>query len=217
MKDNYTDITVVLDRSGSMARTKQDTEGGFNHFIEDQRKLPGECKFTLVQFDTAYESVYRAVPLQEVKPLNLVPRGGTALLDAIGRTINETGARLAAMQEADRPAKVLFVIITDGEENSSKEFNHAQIFGLITQQQDQYQWTFVFIGANQDAIKNGTNMGLSAMNSLAYADNSKGVTDMYGSLSRSTSTLRASGARSTRSFFNPKDQEAPDKVKPVSK
>ena len=116
---------------------RADAEGGVNAFVAEQAKQPGEALLTLVQFDTEYEFLHRGVPVQQVPPYELVPRGMTALLDAVGRAINETGERLAKMKEEDRPGLVVFVVMTDGQENSSKEFSKDQIKQLITQQQDE--------------------------------------------------------------------------------
>ena len=122
MRTDLTDITMVIDRSGSMQSIRSDAEGGINSFIEQQKQEPGEANVTLVQFDADYEFVHSGVPIRQVPAFKLVPRGSTALLDAVGRAINETGARLAAMDEVQRPGLVVFVIVTDGEENSSREF-----------------------------------------------------------------------------------------------
>jgi hypothetical protein len=115
-----------------------------------------------VQFDTEYEFVHRAKPIEGVPEYVLTPRGGTALLDAVGRAINETGERLAAMPEAHRPGLVVFVVMTDGEENSSREFSKSQIKEKISHQQDKYGWQFVFLGANQDAFAEAGSMGMQA-------------------------------------------------------
>src|SRR3990167_7460886 len=128
--NNYTDITFILDRSGSMIPIKQDVIGGFNSFITEQKALPGKLKVTLVQFDNVYEAVFVAKSVDQVPVLDsnsYQPRGSTALLDAIGRTINDTGARLRRMSEKDRPAKVLVIIYTDGQENASNEFTKDKI------------------------------------------------------------------------------------------
>lgn len=161
MRTDLTDVTVVLDRSGSMATCKVEAENGVNHFVEEQRKQPGSCVFSLVQFDTAYEFVHRGVPIGDVPRFTLVPRGMTALLDALGRAIHETGVRLAAMPESDRPGLVVFVIVTDGEENSSHEFSRAQIKQMIEHQHTQYQWQFTFLGANQDAFAEAAQLGIA--------------------------------------------------------
>ncbi len=163
MKDNYTHISFVLDRSGSMQSMVNDAIGGFNAFLAEQQAFPGEATFTLAQFDNIYELLYPFANIQDVKPLTketFVPRGSTALLDAIGKCVNETGKHLAATPEPARPEKVLFVILTDGEENSSREFNHHQINDMITQQQNVYKWQFIFLAANQDAIASASRLGI---------------------------------------------------------
>lgn len=161
MRKDLSDLTVVLDRSGSMHVCQSDAEGGLNRFVEEQKKQPGEARFTLVQFDTEYEFVHRAVPIQDVPPCSLVPRGNTALLDAVGRAIVETGERLAKMSEADRPGLVVFVILTDGQENSSREFSRAKVREMIAHQQDVYKWQFIYLGANQDAFAEAGALGIA--------------------------------------------------------
>jgi len=162
MRKDLTDITVVLDRSGSMDSCRKDMEGGLNQFVEDQKNAVGDARFTLVQFDTVYEIVHNGLPIKEVGKLKFEPRGGTALLDAVGRAINETGARLKALPESERPGLVTFLIITDGEENSSREFKLEKIKEMITHQQEKYDWKFSFLGANQDAFATGNSMGIAA-------------------------------------------------------
>lgn len=161
MKADFIDLTLIVDRSGSMNSIREDAEGGVNTFIEQQRGEPGEATLTLVQFDTEYEFVHNGVPISEVPEYKLVPRGATALLDAVGRAINETGARLAAMDEAVRPGLVLFVVMTDGLENSSREFTKTQVKEMIEHQESKYSWHFMFLGADQDAFAEGAAMGLS--------------------------------------------------------
>lgn len=124
VKDNFTAIAMVIDRSGSMSGKEDDVIGGFNTFIQAQKKVPGKAIFTLVQFDDQYEVMYDGVDIQEVKELDrttYVPRNSTALLDAVGRTISTLGSKLASMGENDRPSKVVVVITTDGFENASRE------------------------------------------------------------------------------------------------
>ena len=162
MRSDLTDITLVVDRSGSMEQVREDAEGGVNSFIAQQAKEPGEALLTLVQFDTEYEFLHKGVPISQVPKYELVPRGMTALLDAVGRAMNETGERLAKMDEADRPGLVVFVVMTDGLENSSKEFSKATIKEMIERQQQQYNWHFTFLGANQDAFAEAGGMGIHA-------------------------------------------------------
>lgn len=169
MRNDFTDITLVIDRSGSMESIRSDAEGGVNALIAEQAKQPGECRITLVQFDTEYEFLQRGVKAADCPPYQLVPRGSTALLDAVGRAINETGARLADLPEADRPGLVVFVITTDGEENSSKEFTREQVKKMIAHQQDTYQWQFTFLAANPEAFAEAGGMGIAADQAAQFA------------------------------------------------
>lgn len=192
-KKNYTEIVLVVDSSGSMRRIQADTEGGINTFIEEQKKVPGECKVTLVTFSTRHKEQYVGKDIQEVPTFSLIPSGNTSLLDAVGHTINTMGARLAAMKEEDRPSKIIFVISTDGEENSSREFNRTQIFEMIQHQTNKYAWDFVFLGANQDAIAVGSSIGIQAARSVTYAANSIGTKGLYRGLSHAVAASRISG------------------------
>jgi len=169
MKADYTDITFVVDRSGSMATIREDAEGGVNTFIAEQARQPGECRITLVQFDTEYEFLQRGVRADECPPYKLVPRGSTALLDAVGRAIHETGDRLAALPEADRPGLVVFVITTDGQENSSREFRREQVRDLIARQRDIYKWQFTFLAANAEAFSEAGGIGIAAAHAAQFA------------------------------------------------
>lgn len=196
MKTNFTDITIVLDRSGSMETVRKDTIGGFNSFVEAQRKIPGDCNVSLVQFDDQYEPLYTGRKVSEAPLLTtetFVPRGVTALLDAIGKTIIATGARLSAMPEADRPEKVLFVIVTDGGENASREFTRAKVFEMIGHQKAAYKWDFVFIGANQDAISVGASLNIAAGSSITYAANAQGTQAAFVSASNYAASTRTVG------------------------
>jgi hypothetical protein len=166
---NLTHIAFLLDRSGSMQSIKDDTEGGFNAFIEEQRRQAGECRVTLAQFDNEYEEVYRDLPLAEVPPLHLAPRGSTALLDSMGRLITTTGERLAALSDEERPGIVIIGIMTDGHENASNEWTRPAIKSLVEQQTKAYNWQFLYMGADQDAIEVGSSLGVAASNSMTYS------------------------------------------------
>lgn len=188
---NLTEIICVVDRSGSMGSIRDDAVGGFNTFLAEQKKVDRPCKFTYAQFDSEYELVHNGVALHNVRPLDhttYVPRGSTALLDAIGRTVNEVGARLQNTPEDERPGKVLFVILTDGHENSSQEFTRPQINEMITHQRDKYKWEFIFLAANQDAIKTGGDMGISR--SFNFAATGQFVKGVYASAARSVTSYR---------------------------
>jgi len=169
MRKELTDVTVVLDRSGSMQSCWIEAETGVNAFVEKQRAADGECVFSLVQFDTEYEFVHRGVPIADVPKFSLVPRGMTALLDAVGRAINETGERLKGMKKKDRPGLVVFVIVTDGAENASHEFTKAQVKELVERQQSEYQWQFTFLGANQDAFSEAKSLGIPVGAAAGYS------------------------------------------------
>lgn len=169
MRNDLADITVVIDRSGSMAQCQSDAQGGLNTFVDQQRRLEGDCLFTLVEFDQEYNFVCNGIPISQVAPYTLVPRGTTALLDAVGQAINQTGERLSKMQEGDRPGLVIFAIITDGQENSSKEFTKAQIKEMIERQTKDYNWQFTFLGANQDAFAEASSIGIQASAAASYA------------------------------------------------
>lgn len=191
-KPGYTHIAIVLDRSGSMANIKKDTEGGFATLLADQLTQPGEATLELRQFDTVQEVVHGPLPLASVPVLELRPRGGTALLDAMGLGMVTTGEWLAAMPEDQRPEHVIFAVITDGEENSSKEFTRDQILLMVKEQEDVFGWTFLYLGANQDAIKVGADLGMSKGSTLTYSAATVGST--YSTMSSSVGRTRKGGS-----------------------
>ena len=172
---DYTKIVAILDRSGSMLTVKTDTEGAFDAYVEKQREGAGKCDLTLVQFNTRTETIYTDTPIMKVPPLMLEPSGMTALHDAIGETVTKLGQRLRHMEEDERPAHVIIVILSDGLENSSKEWKN-KLKPLIQQQTDDYGWTFLYLGANQDAILVGLDMGIAANSSLTYSQDFYGAT-----------------------------------------
>ncbi len=188
MNKNLTDITLVVDRSGSMQDIRRDAEGGINGFLEDQANQPGEALLTLVQFDTEYEFIHRGIPVGDAPKYELLPRGATALLDAVGRAINETGARLKSMAEADRPGLVIVVVMTDGLENSSKEFTRKKIQQMIEHQQDRYSWQFTFLGADQDAFAEAAQLGINAAGVAKFSKGKMGAT--YQALGDKVSRMR---------------------------
>jgi hypothetical protein len=184
MRNDYTDITIVLDQSGSMHGVAGDTIGGLNRFVKEQKEVPGRATLTLHLFNDRYVTRVRALDLKLVARLaeyDYVPGGNTALLDAIGRAIGETGKRLSEMPAGERPGKVVFVIITDGYENASREYTRERVFEMITHQREKYSWQFVFLGANQDAIQSGAGLGVSAAASMTYAANNVGTHCLWSS------------------------------------
>lgn len=212
MNQELTDITIVLDRSGSMQSVANDTIGGFNRFLKDQREAPGHALITLHQFDDQFETVICAKSVKEAKELThetFVPRGSTALFDAMGRAINETGKRLARIPAHKRPAKAVFVVITDGFENASKEFTKEKVRGMIEHQRSKYAWEFVFLGANQDAVMTGVSFGFVADNSMTYANNAAGVNAVFACTSANLVSMR-SGASATMSYSAAQREEQED-------
>jgi len=205
---NYTDITVVLDRSGSMNSCMDDTIGGFNTFLKEQKEQEGKATLTLVQFDHEYLVMHDAVDINEVPDLDeetYCPRGMTALLDAVGRRVVETGERLKKLPEKERPGNVVFVVITDGCENSSKEFKLDKIKEMVTKQTEKWNWSFVYLGANQDAWDVGGLYGFSAASTMTYDVHSRRSTrKMYRSLSKACNKTRSSGVNCS---FNAADRQ----------
>jgi uncharacterized protein YegL len=188
-----TEILAVLDISGSMATIAADAIGGFNTFLKDQQAIEGEARLTVVLFDDQYQVLYAAKPLAEAEPLTsatFVPRGGTALMDAIGRTLQVEGARIAAEGWAE---KVIVCITTDGGENQSKEFNAPMVRDLVGQAEAK-GWVFVFLAANQDAFATAQFYGMSGAHAHTFAASGAGVTQGYASVSNATRSLRSGPA-----------------------
>jgi Mg-chelatase subunit ChlD len=193
MKNHYSEIAFVLDRSGSMESCRDVAVEGFNSFLHEQQQTEGLAKLTLILFDDQYLVPIDALPVAEILPLNndsYLPRGRTALLDAIGRTIDELGARLAALPEQDCPGQVIVAILTDGLENSSQNCTWKEIARVIRQQTEQYRWTFLFLGANQDAIATAAQMNIAASNAAGYDADAAGLHASARSLTRKVRGLR---------------------------
>jgi hypothetical protein len=190
---HYSEIAFVLDRSGSMECCQQAAIDGFNQFLNEQQNTEGLAKLTLVLFDDEYLVPVSSVPVQEVIPLThdtYQPRGCTALLDAIGKTVDDLGLRLAALAEKDRPGQVIVAILTDGLENASQRFNWKEIAGKIKHQTDTYKCIFLFLGANQDAIATAANLSIAANNAASYVADTAGSRAGQAALSRKMSALR---------------------------
>lgn len=195
MKQELSEIICIIDRSGSMGSIKSDAIGGFNSFLEEQKKQPGEANLTYIQFNTKYEVVHENKPLKDANPIDeniFIPRGNTALLDAIGKTVDVTGRRLANMLEESRPEKVIVAILTDGKENSSTQYNLSKIKKMISHQKEKYSWEFIFLGANQDAFAEAAKIGIDAKDSFNFVATGQGVRSAYGKMSDSVSKYRKS-------------------------
>lgn len=207
MKDE-TDITIILDRSGSMEALRADTIGGFNRFLADQKKLPDLARLTLVTFANSARTIYTGRPIVEACELTeetYVPGGGTALLDALGGAIDAAGAHFRAMPEAERPKRVIFVILTDGYENASHHYSRARIFEMVEHQKNRYAWDFVYLGANVDAFAEAGGMGVAFAS--PYTATPSGTHRLYQSASNNIGAMRG-GARGQSLNWNP-DAEAP--------
>ena len=196
MKEKLTEIVFILDRSGSMSNLTNDTIGGFNSFVETQKQEDGEAVLTTVLFDDQYEVLHDGVDIKSVEKLTnkqYFARGMTALLDAIGKTINTVGERLSKTEENDKPSKVIFVITTDGQENSSREFTQAKVKEMIELQTNQYNWQFLFLGANIDAVDTAQNFGIQGQFASNYTASSVGTDSLYSTLSKSVASYRSVG------------------------
>lgn len=217
MNENKTHIAVCLDRSGSMASIASDVVGGFNKFVEDQKEQKGEATLTLAQFDDVYEIVHDFIDIQKMEGLKLVPRGSTALLDAMGQTLEDVRTKVLAMDDKEQPAKVIFVFITDGEENASSKYTRKQIFEMIknlknTDREDKINWEFVFIGANQDAISEGSSYGFRSKASITFDASGAGATQAFASLSKGMTSYRCCAAPNAAYSFSDEDYKAQDEL-----
>jgi hypothetical protein len=197
MNRDLTEIIFLLDRSGSMAGLETDTIGGFNAFIEKQRQLEGETIVTAVLFDDRYEILWNGIDANKaiLTDKEYYVRGSTALLDAVGKTILDVGYRLSKTSEETRPGKVIFVITTDGLENSSREFSYEKVKELIKHQQEKYNWEFIFLGANIDAAKEAGNIGICKDNAYSFEASEAGVEKMYYMACDAVSEIRKGNSK----------------------
>jgi hypothetical protein len=197
-----TELAFILDRSSSMESIRSAAIAGFNAFLRDQQAAPGQTRLSLVFFDTEIESRLESIPVAEAVSLDhesYVPRGCTALLDAIGDTIDRLGQRLAALPEADRPDHVSIAILTDGEENSSTRFTWADVAKRIKHQTEKYAWEFLFLGASEDAIATAAKMNIQAANSSQFCADDAGQQAAMSSVSRKiTSSRQMKSGHATR-------------------
>lgn len=197
----------IVDRSGSMQTIKTDTEGGIRAFIEKQLEDiedPATRTVSFYQFDTEHDEMFDFTPLEEAKDYMLIPRGGTALLDAIGQAITRVGGKLAALPEDKRPGHVMVVIATDGEENSSREYKKADIKKMIEHQQQKYNWKFTFAGANQDAFAEARSIGIPACSTLNFSGRS--TVDAWHGVA--TATSGGTVSTSAQIFYTPAQRDA---------
>ena len=193
-KNNIVDVVFILDRSGSMGGLESDTIGGFNSMLEKQRKVEGKAFITTVLFDDQYELLHDRVNITKVNNITekeYFVRGSTALLDAIGKTIAKEKAIQDTLGKNEKADKVLFVIITDGLENASKEYNSTTVKKLIETQKEKYGWEFLFLGANIDAIETANTIGISAERAVNYKSDSIGTKKNYDTLNKAVEEVRS--------------------------
>lgn len=194
MKKDLTELVFILDRSGSMSGLERDTIGGYNAMLEKQKKETGEAIITTVLFDDRYELLHDRINLRGIAPITdkeYFVRGSTALLDAVGRTINKIGNVQKHTAEEERAEHVMFVITTDGMENASREFSFEKIRQMIEHQKSKYGWEFIFLGANIDAIGTAERFGISKDRAANFNADSEGTLLNYEVISETVSCIRA--------------------------
>ena len=187
MNDHYVHITLIVDRSGSMEVIKAEAEHAVNAFVDEQKKVEGKATLLLVDFDTEYRIVYEG-DIAFAARYVLIPRSMTALLDAIDKGITQTGDRLSILDEADRPAKVIFVVQTDGQENSSYRANAATVTDRIRHQTETYGWEFVFLGMGPDTFAQGHRLGFGTV--AASADTGVAYVATYDFVGQTVTAVR---------------------------
>lgn len=188
-----TEIVIVLDRSGSMKSIKEETISGYNKFLRNQKELEGKAYLTLVQFDDLYQIDYNGIDIQKVPLLDCEtykPRGLTALLDAIGKTIKEVNKRHKTLLD-DTPSKTIFAIITDGHENHSRKYTPNDIAKKIRKMERRRKWEFVFLGANQDAFTEAGRIGINRKRAITFSSDNDGIKDVFNSFSSIAGCIRS--------------------------
>lgn len=190
---NLTEVVSIIDSSSSMCFLTDETIAGFNKFLNEQKEIEGDVNFSLITFSSEYKYLYDNTPIQNVKDLTRKeydPHGFTAMNDAIGMAIDTVGKRLSNIDDKDRPQKVIFLIITDGQENSSKEYTTEKVSKMVKHQQDVYSWEFIFLGANIDVKKTANVYGFKGSKSATYNQSMEGTKDLFRSMSTALATER---------------------------
>ncbi len=193
MKKDLTELVFIIDRSGSMGGLESDTIGGFNAMLKEQKAVKGEALVTTVLFDDQYELLHDRIDIQAIAPLSdkdYTVRGSTALFDALGKTIKKVRNAHSHTEEAYRPEKVMFFVITDGLENASREYSADRLKARIEHQRKKHGWEFVFFGANMDAVLEAGKLGIAADRAMKYQANSDGINESWSSISLYSSGYR---------------------------
>lgn len=193
MKNKLTELVFILDKSGSMAGLENDTIGGYNAMLEKQQAVSGKAHITTALFDHNYTLLHDRIDIRAVKSITeqeYQAGGNTALIDAIGRTINKIGNVQKNTAEAFRAGNVLFVIITDGYENASSEYSSEQVKAMVERQKNKYGWEFIFLGANIDAVETAARFGIAPDRAQNYHCDSRGTSRNYETLSETVSHIR---------------------------
>ncbi len=196
MKKGLTELVFILDKSGSMAGLEADTIGGYNSMLTKQKEVDGECLITTVLFDNDYQLLHDRIDLKGVSAITskeYYVGGSTALIDAMGRTIHKIKNAQKNTLEDYRAEKVMFVIITDGEENASREYSSDKVKDLIEKQKSKYGWEFIFLGANIDAVKTAGRFGIGADRAVDYLADKQGTALNYRVMARTVTEFREKG------------------------
>lgn len=196
MKKILTELVFILDKSGSMGGLEKDTIGGYNSMLEKQKAVEGECVITTVLFDNNYELLHDRIDIRAVKPITeeeYFVGGSTALLDAIGKTVNKIGNAQKNTAEEYRAEKVMFVIITDGEENASRRYSAESVKEMIKRQKEKFGWEFIFLGANIDAVETAGRFGIDADRAVDYVPDSEGTELNFCMMTETIAEYRQTG------------------------
>jgi uncharacterized protein YegL len=196
MKKGLTELVFILDKSGSMSGLESDTIGGYNSMLKKQKDIEGECRITTVLFNNNYRLLHDRIDIKAVGEMTekeYYVGGMTALLDAVGKTIHKIDNAQKHTAEDYRAEKVIFVIITDGLENASREYTAKKIKALIEKQKEKYAWEFIFLGANIDAVETAESYGISADRAVDYLADSEGTELNFKVMSKAVASFRKTG------------------------
>ena len=187
------ELVLIIDKSGSMDAIKEDAIGGFNSFLAEQQKIEGGANVTFALFDDQYNLVHNGKDIDEVEDLTeetYIPSGTTALLDAVGLTVDRVGQRLDELDESEKPENVIVFILTDGHENSSSDYTRDKVKKMIEHQEAKYSWEFIYGGANQDAFAEAGGLGIKGKNTFNFDATGKGTRTVYQSTSKMMASYR---------------------------